>query len=225
MDMRDIESQLTAYADGELSEPDAASVTEYLNDHPEARSFIETQKSLRHTLSTKAEPPHAPLYLKNRVLDRIASTPTGLRSIIREWLSAFRLGPAPSIALIAVTAIAVVSAVSSAGVKANTPAVRNSVVITGKIQCIDCAVAQQWGVSSECDKYGHRNGIVAEDGTMWTVKHSDQWEPFVHDAAIWGTCVTVNGHQCGAAHYVDIRTVEFDGPTIARVTRETLYTE
>jgi hypothetical protein len=225
MDMRDIESQLTSYADGELSESDAASLTEYLNDHPEARSFVETQKALRHTLSTKTEPLHAPSYLKNRVLDRITSTPTGLRSTIREWLSAFRLGPAPSIALIAVTIIAIASAVSSVGVQANTPAVQNSVVITGEIQCIDCAVAQQWGVSSECDKYGHRNGIVAEDGTMWTVKHSDRWAPFVHDTSIWGTVVTVDGHQCGAAHYVDIRTVEFESPTIARVTHETAYTE
>lgn len=225
MDMRDIESQLTAYADGELSESDAANIAEYLNDHPDGRSFVETYQTLRRTLSTKADPHLAPSYLKHRVLDGITLTPTGLRGSIREWLRAFRLGPVPSFALIAVTVIAIVSAVGSIGVKADASTVQNSVVITGEIQCIDCAVAHQWGVSSECKKYGHRNGIVTADGTMWTVKHSDQWAPFVHDTSIWGTSVTVNGHQCSAAHYVDIRTVEFDSPTIARITHEAAFAE
>ena len=225
MDMTDIESQLTAYADGELSEPEAAEITAYLGDHPNARLFVETQQALRSTLATKAESPTAPSYLRRRVSDCIASSPSGAIGAVRAWLSSFRLGPAQSFSLVAVTVIAIASAFGSVVVKANAPMVRNSVEIAGEIQCIDCAVSRQWGVSSECEKYGHRNGIVTADGTMWTIKHSDQWAPFVHDTSIWGTRVTVNGHQCGAAHYVDVRTVELSSPAIARTDNEMVFSE
>ena len=222
MDESAIEAQLLAYADGELSAEGVAEVEAYLADRPDARAYVETQRAIRAVVREKMPDSPAPAYLTQRVLDGIAQSGPGIVGTLREWWRTFQLGPAPSLALAAVAVIAVAAAfvtgtehAASGVAEQDRPDIAMAVSVTGQIQCIDCAVSHRWDVNSECDEYGHRNGVITADGTMWTIKHSTQWASHVGDTSLWGKTVTLQAHRCGTANYLDVESLEIAGSPVA----------
>jgi hypothetical protein len=208
MDQVQIESQLMAYADGELSADEAARVEVYLTENPDAQAIIDAHTQIRATVQTNMSDEKTPAYLHARIRDGIGDTSPGFMVTLREWWGSFQLGPAPSLALVTVTVLAVLTTFGSEKVEAPQPAVIQTATLTGQIQCIDCSVSHDWQVDSECDQYGHRNGLVTTDGTMWTIKHSLGWSAHLTDTSIWGREITIKGRQNTLARYIDVISFE-----------------
>jgi hypothetical protein len=208
MDHVQIESQLMAYADGELSADEAARVEAYLTENPDAQAIVDAHTRIRATVRTNLSDEKAPAYLHARIRDGIGDTSPGFVATLREWWGSFQLGPAPSLALVTVTVLAVLTTLGSENAEAPQPAVIQTATLTGQVQCIDCSVSHHWQVDSECDQYGHRNGLVTTDGTMWTIKHSTEWAAHLSDTSMWGREITIKGHQNTSARYIDVISFE-----------------
>ena len=80
-------------------------------------------------------------------------------------------------------------------------------VIEGRILCLDCELRKE-GADTDCEKNGHRNGLVAADGRMWTVLDNTIGSNVVRGAQFRGKDAKVHAWVFADANSLDMWQLE-----------------
>ena len=190
-----------------------AGAPDYLRARIVARveeSAATADEALAQAVQEKMPRHRAPAYVRERILADVSRRPPGLAEQLREFLGRFRLGPVPGLALSGVTVLALVTAAYLAIPGRQLPGPHDVVTVDGKVMCLDCALSE--GRTHDYgEKHGHRNGLIADDGTMWTIMGDEKWHPFLHDTGVWNRAVTIRGRAYAAASFLEIDSLEWSG--------------
>jgi len=220
MDCAHVVSLRTPFVDGELEQEVAQEIEAHLRACASCRAAIELERTIVRAVHAQT-PAHTPAYLHERILINTSRAPDGLLPRLQDWLQWFRQGPVPSLSLAVVAVVAVVATGISIGhhqrYHQDVPEA-SFAMLTGEIRCLDCTLKQQWQANANCRTYGHRNGLIAHDGTIWAFVNSGRWAPYLTDTSLWGRRIVVEGRTFSKAHYVDavaIRILEAGEAAIA----------
>lgn len=213
MDCREISSLRSPYIDGELDEATKGEFEAHIGSCPPCRVSLESLNAAVRTVRTRFAPERTPVYLRERIREEIGRRHPNVWARPGEWLRSFRLGPLPSLSLAGATIAAVIVAISLA---AGEGAAGAEVTLSGRVACLDCTLNAKYGAHNECAKYGHRNGFLRSDGTLWTFMNDDVWHPYFNDQRLCGRSIVLRGRQYPEAHYIELASYEFIGDIAAR---------
>ena len=207
MDCSELLSLRTPFVDGALDQATCEEVEAHLRGCAACNAAVESERAVLRAVKNRFLRERAPAYLRERIVDGIAGPPESVWARAREWFQSFRLGPLPSLGLAGVTLATVLVAFFGSAVERG--ASGDEIAIAGKVACLDCTLNRMWGAHNACAKHGHRNGILAPDGTMWTFMNNDIWSPYFRDGRLCGRSIVVHGKQYPEAHYIDLESYEF----------------
>ena len=73
-------------------------------------------------------------------------------------------------------------------------AARKEVLIEGQLVCVGCHLEKQYGAQAQCTLYAkHAQGLLAADGTLWTLLDTARGHYLVTDKKLLGKPIRLHG--------------------------------
>ncbi len=111
--------------------------------------------------------------------------------------------------------VALGAALGLAGARADDakPAGKQPAQIAGRLVCVGCHLEKEYGAASQCTLHSkHAQGLLAEDGTLYTILDNARGHFFVTDKKLAGAPIRIEGFTFPKAQVLEaVRYQKKDG--------------
>lgn len=79
--------------------------------------------------------------------------------------------------------------------------------ITGKVVCVGCTLKKTEGANAACKIYGHKHGLLTEDGELYSFLENKKSEGVINTEEYARKDVEVTGRVFEHAHIIDLEDI------------------
>jgi len=204
MDCKDLREVLDLFVDGELSPEATVKAETHLAECQACRRAADRLQGLRQAVKA--------------TVSQYEPAPELVHSVRRSTLSPWHRRPAWTLAMVAVALLVVALAASVPqlrGVAANTLEATafhlddsRSVVMEGTLLCRDCQLKKEYGYRAMCPLKGHHGTLQTKDGKIWNILDGDASEDLIHNSALLGRIVRIQGRCFRRASSIEVDSYE-----------------
>ncbi len=199
MDCKKLREILDAYVDRELSADANAQAEVHIAECHACRRTLGRLTRLRGAVRAAVGEPEAPADLLERVQGSLSLRRTRARAI---------QSIAAALILVSALTLFVPSVRGAAATALDYLALKlddsRQVVLEGKLLCRDCQLEKEYGYHAMCPVTGHHGSIVTSDGRIWNILEGEKSSELIHNSALLGRKVRVEGRMYRKAGSVAI---------------------
>jgi hypothetical protein len=190
MNCKKFREVLDAYVDRELSTDASAQAEAHIAECNSCRRAAEALAKLREAVRGAAGRPEAPAHLLERV--KSARSPRWRRALVVQAIAATMLLAAMLTLFVPSVRGAAATALDYLALKLDDS---RPVVLEGRLLCRDCQLEKKYGYHAMCPQTGHHGAIVTGDGRIWNLLEGEKSRELIHNSALLGRRVRVEGHM------------------------------